>query len=130
MYTLNTKLSEFVEQGLKKNGGCPEPIAWGNGLVKQNSKITMANAIEIGGANQGWADWILRTFDGQFDSGLKKELLKCIKDPMAMFQLFITLKDLDNDDEKLIKKQFQGKLPTAEHELSCGIVKQQKNGNN
>ena len=100
MFTLNTKLSEFVENGLKKNNGCPEPIAWCEKLIKENKEITVGEMINLDITNADGASWILKTFDGQLGTDLRKTLLDTIEEPMMSFQLHITLKSLDDDEDR------------------------------
>jgi hypothetical protein len=125
MFTLNTKLSEYVEGGLKKNNACQASIDYAENLIKKNPNITFKEAFKLG-LKENWAYQTLIDYDGVFDGEIRKEFFKCIVSPMVAFQLHLLLTELDSDDEKILSSKFKGLLPTAEKELETGKVKRNK----
>jgi len=125
MYTLDTKLSYFIKNGLKKNNACQESVSFCENLVSQKKNITLRDISKVD-LKEGWVFQTLQDYDGVFDSDVRKEFFKHIKDPMIAFQLHIKLKNLDDEDELIIRQKFEGKLPTAEEELRTEKVKRKK----
>lgn len=137
MYTLNTKISEWINNGLKTNHACNESIDYVLNLVKENPDITFRDGfIKISNlyVNEKWVSETLRDYDGIFDGEIRKEFFKLIKDPMEAFQLHLILENLDNQDEEILSSKFKGLLPNAEKELRDGKVERKieikQNGNN
>ncbi len=52
--------------------------------------------------------------------------LESITDPMEAFQMYVSIKDLDEEENAILLSKFQNKLPTAEKELQIGIIKRNK----
>ena len=137
MYTLNTKISEWINNGLKNNLACSNALEYAIGLTKDNPNITFKDGfINISKlyVNEQWICETLVDYDGIFDGDIRKEFFYHIKDPMRSFQLYLTLKNLDLKDEEILSSKFKGLLPNAEKELKDKKIERKKiiknNGNN
>ena len=76
--------------------------------------------------SDGWAYWIMLNMGQYFEANVRLEFIKKIKTEMRAFQLYINREDLTNEEDELLKSIFEGKLPTAEKELTEGIVLREK----
>jgi len=124
-YTLKTKFSDCILRLNVKNA-CKEAIDWSEKFLSENKDITLGEAIEAylkdGEVTEAWAAWCITTFETELDGDVRKKLIGKIKSEMVAFNLYRNLLNLDSQDDLILKSKFEGKLPTAEKELSEGVV--------
>ena len=70
--------------------------------------------------------WALKFLDSSPELRLK--FINNIMDPMVAFNIYISIENLTDEEDTLLKTKFEGKLPTAEKELRTGIVSRSKVG--
>ena len=129
IYTLKTSLKLFIE-AVKRTTACLTPIDW---LVKINTefkKATMEDGLKSYLADSevkySWGAWCLLHFEKEFDTDVRTKFLQKEGPTMISFKLYVKLKEISVAEDLILINKFAGKLPTAEKELSDGVITRDK----
>ena len=129
MLTLDSKFSEFISL-CAKNGACSakgeaipvmEEADKGVGMpaggsCKDGFELYLNEKFPV-----SWAEWVLDKVGKEMDDKCREYFVKKIKEPMAALQL-LTRVDFSSAEQTVLKKVYEGKLPTAEKEIADGVV--------
>jgi hypothetical protein len=129
MLTLDSKFSEFISL-CALNGACSgkgdaiptmEEANKGFGMVadgtcKDGFELYLNSAFP-----ESWAQWVLENVGKEMDEKCREYFVKKIKEPMGALQI-LTRVDFSSAEQTVLKKVYEGKLPTAEKEIRDGIV--------
>jgi len=75
---------------------------------------------------KSWSAGWLTVLGKRSNIQIRETMISHIKDPMMAFMLYLKLAWLTDEEDELLEAKFKGKLPTAENELTQGIVKREK----
>lgn len=129
MLTLESKFAEFIALCVK-NGACSgkgeaipvmEKANKGFGMVADG---TCKEGFELylkGDFPESWAFWVLEKVGKEMDDKCREYFVKKIKEPMVALQMVRKI-DFTEAEQTVLKKLYEGKLPTAEKEIRDGIV--------
>lgn len=130
MLTLESKFSEFIEL-CRKAGACAdegqaipvmEAANKGDGMPTDG---TCADGFKLyldGKFPEAWASWVLEKVGKEMDDKCRQFFIDKIKDPMSALQTRISCDYLTTAEHTVLLSKYEGKLPTAEKEVSDGIV--------
>ena len=125
MINKNDNAIEFINKCTDVKS-CAKAMSWLNNNYKKDNNITTYDIVkkylEDDNADRGWAVWALEKIGEGLDTNIRKLCINKILDPMIAFQLYIRSKFFTKEEENLLKKKFEGKLPTAEKELKDGVI--------
>lgn len=132
MLTLKSKFSEFIEL-CRKAGACAdkgeaipvmEDANKGNGMTadgtcEEGFKLYLSDPK----FPEGWAEWVLNTVGKDLDEDCRKYFIDKIKNEMTACQVYIKCAPiLTTAEDTLLTAKFDGKLLTAEKELTDGVI--------
>ena len=129
MLTLDSKFSEFISL-CSLNGACSEKGAAiptmeeankGFGMVADGTCKDGFELYLTGKFPESWAHWVLEKVGKEMDDKCREYFVKKIKEPMAALQL-LTRVYFSSAEQTTLKAVYEGKLPTAEKELTDGVV--------
>lgn len=123
-YTSDVPAKDVLAK-FKHRSACAEAMTWCN----QHASKTwggLTDAVIDDKFDQSWGVWYLVIYGEKTHPDIRKKLILRIKDPMMAFNIYCRLAWLTDEEDKLLKEKFRGKLPLAEAELSSGIAKRAK----
>jgi hypothetical protein len=123
-FTRKTPIKDILVK-IKQLSACSEAIAWYERYAGETMNEVADNMSDIR-FPEGWAVWGLVKMGEAMDSDIRRIYISKIKDPMTAFNLYLGLKWLTDEEDKLLETKFKGKLPTAESELTQSIVTREK----
>ena len=130
MLTLKSKFSEFISL-CSKAGACAdkgeaipvmEDANKGNGMTADGTcedgfKLYLSDTK----FPEGWAYWVLDKVGKEMDEACRGYFISKIKDPIGSLHILAKV-DFTVSEQKILKANYEGKLPTAEKELRDGVV--------
>lgn len=131
VYTRETPFIEYLKD-LRRIDACAPALVWCEQQHKDNPKASFGEVIDAlngtpGHEQNDWARGILQMYDGQFNEGVRKSLLKKIgNDPMCAWRLWMTLSSTTEEEDNHLESLFKGKLPEVEKKLKDFEVKRAK----
>jgi hypothetical protein len=120
VYRLDTPAEEII-QTFDAIGACMDAAPW---YKKYEGKITL-DMIE-GCPDEAWIAWAIYRLGAKMDEGTRRVMLSKVRNPMLAFQLYLRLRFLTDEDDRLLERAFKGKLPKAEEELRTGVIRRAK----
>ena len=131
MLTLKSKFSDYLAL-ISVKSPCANQITSFDGLVKKSSLAEMSidKAFDIldkeNQVSEIWIRWTFEKFGSQLGEDIRLRLLTKITNPMTAMRLYLDVDFLTEKEDAMLKKIFDGKLPTAEKEVQLGIVSRKK----
>ena len=130
MITRKTKFSDLVAMGdkLVEHPELCMDLGTAKKLLINDPNLTVGDFIDgkiPGTLDEAHCIGVLLS-EVKKSSLVRKGLIERIKDPMAALQVYVKLKDTTEEEDMMLKKKFEGLLPTAEKELKEGKIKRVK----
>ena len=120
VYRLDTPAEEIIRT-FDEIGACMNAEPW---YKRYEGKIAL-DMIE-GCPDEAWIAWAIYRLGAKMDRGGRRVMISKIKNPMLAFQLYLRLRFLTDEDDRLLERAFKGKLPKAEEELRTGAIRRSK----
>lgn len=131
MLTLKSKFADFISLCVK-NGACANTGEAIPVMEKANTGIGMKAdgtcaegfALYRDGKEfpEGWAKWVLEKVGKEMDEKCRAFFIAKIKNEMSALQLRRKCDFMTADEHTVLLAKYEGKLPTAEKEITDGVV--------
>jgi hypothetical protein len=124
MLTLKSPLTDFIELCLKHEA-CDDQgaLTFMKKQLELDKEMTieglLKHYLEDKDGDERWSPWILSKAFDELDIEVRKIFMSKMTEPLESISLVIScVKVLTPGEELILKKNYEGKLPTAEKELT------------
>lgn len=125
MLTLKSPFSEYMKL-LSTKTACGSITPFNDVIKKLNvEKITVDEAYDVLNKEpipELWIIWLLENLGKELGPDIRMRLFTKIVKPTTALRIFMDFVFLTDEEDIMLKKMFKGKLPTAEKEISTGVV--------
>jgi hypothetical protein len=121
MLTLDSKFSDYFT--LIKGIACEDAV---NPQSKIKPDLTIGEVFaeyrDDPNFNDEWGAWCLDTVGKELDEKIRLMIVNKVSTPILAARLLLDCDHLTENEISILKKKYEGKLPTVEKEIRDGVV--------
>jgi len=126
MITGDSEFREFYD-AVNANNPCASSVVWADQIDK-SMPCREAMKSFLADGETPWLYWVLEIIGHLLDGEMRRILFQGVTNPAKAFRIYVSMDNLDEEDDEVLFKKFEGKLRRAENQIKASKVKRAKNG--